>query len=130
MTAPEADLTGWTASPFTAAGYTYDVYRKGEGPGVVLIPEMPGLTPNVLALGNHLVDNGFTVASPSLYGTPGAAAVRPGAVPVMLRGCVAKEFAALATNADRPVAHYLRALARDLNENTPGKRRVRARGRR
>ena len=42
-------------------------------------------------------------------------------VPVMLRGCVAKEFAAFATNADRPVAHYLRALARDLNEKTPGK---------
>ena len=39
----------------------------------------------------------------------------------MLRGCVAKEFAAFATNADRPVAHYLRALARDLNEKTPGK---------
>ena len=118
--APEADLTGWTAEPFTAAGYTHDVYRKGEGPGVVLIPEMPGISPNVLALGNHLVDNGFTVACPSLYGTPGAAAMRPGAIPVMLRGCVAKEFAAFATNADRPVAHYLRALARDLNEQTPG----------
>ena len=47
---------------------THDVYRKGEGPGVVLIPEMPGLHPGVLALGNHLVDNGFTVASPSLFG--------------------------------------------------------------
>jgi len=87
MTAPEADLTGWTAERFTAAGLTHDVYRKGEGPGVVLIPEMPGLHPGVLALGNHLVDNGFTIASPSLYGTPGAPGVRPGAVPVMLRGC-------------------------------------------
>lgn len=118
--ATEADLTGWSAAPFTAAGLTYDVYRKGEGPGVVLIPEMPGLHPGVLALGNHLVDNGFTVAAPSLFGTPGAAAVRPGMVPVLLRGCVAREFAAFATNADRPVAHYLRALARDLNEKTPG----------
>lgn len=33
---------------------------------------------------------------------------------------MAKEFAAFATNADRPVAHYLRALARDLNAQTPG----------
>ena len=113
--------TGWTVEPFTAAGYTHDVYRKGEGPGVVLIPEMPGIHPGVLALGNHLVDNGFTVACPSLFGTPGAPGVRPGAVPVMVTGCVAKEFAAFATNADRPVAHYLRALARDLNEKTPGK---------
>jgi dienelactone hydrolase len=121
MPGPEADLTGWTVEPFTAAGYTHDVYRKGEGPGVVLIPEMPGIHPGVLALGNHLVDNGFTVACPSLFGTPGAPGMRPGAVPVMVRGCVAKEFAGLATNADRPVAHYLRALARDLNEKTPGK---------
>lgn len=121
MTAPEADLTGWTCAPFSAAGFTHDVYRKGDGPGVVLIPEMPGLHPGVLALGNHLVDNGFTVAAPSLFGTPGAPPVRPGAVPVMLRGCVAKEFAGFATNADRPVAHYLRALARDLNAMTPGK---------
>jgi len=119
--APEADLTGWTAEPFTAAGFTYDVYRKGEGPGVVLIPEMPGLHPGVLALGNHLVDNGFTVAAPSLFGEPGAPALRPGAIPVMVRGCVAREFAGFATNADRPIAHYLRALARDLNEKTPGK---------
>jgi dienelactone hydrolase len=121
LSSPVADLTGWTATPFTAADQTYDVYRKGEGPGVVLIPEIPGLHPGVLALGNHLVDNGFTVAAPSLFGTPGAAAVRPGAIPVMVKACVTKEFAAFATNADRPVAHYLRALARDLNANTPGK---------
>ena len=121
MTSPEADLTGWTMAPFSAAGFTYDVYSKGQGPGVVLMPEMPGIHPGVLALGNHLVDNGFTVAVPSLFGTPGARAIRPGAVAVMARGCVAKEFAAFATNADRPIAHYLRALARDLNERTPGK---------
>jgi dienelactone hydrolase len=124
MTAPEADLAGWTREPFTAAGFTHDVYRKGAGPGVVLIPEMPGIHPGVLGLGNYLVDNGFTVAIPSLYGTPGAGLggrVTPGMVPILLRGCVAKEFAAFAINKERPVSHYLRALARDLNDKTPGK---------
>ncbi|MCX6487075.1 MAG: dienelactone hydrolase family protein [Mycobacterium sp.] len=121
MTAPEADLTGWMREPFSAAGFTYDVYRKGAGPGVVLIPEMPGIHPGVLALGNHLVDNGFTVVIPSLYGTPGAPALRAGALGVIARGCVAKEFAAFATNKDRPISHYLRALARDLNAKTPGR---------
>jgi dienelactone hydrolase len=121
MTTPEADLTGWTVAPFSAAGYTHDVYRKGEGAGVVLIPEIPGLHPGVLALGNHLVDNGFTVAAPSLFGTPGAPAVGAGGMLTLARACVAREFAAFATNADRPVAHYLRALAHDLNEKTPGK---------
>jgi dienelactone hydrolase len=121
MSGPEADLTGWAVAPFTAAGFTHDVYRRGEGPGVVLIPEMPGLHRGVLALGNHLVDNGFTVAAPSLFGTPGMPAVGLATVPAILKGCVTKEFAAFATNADRPVAHYLRALARDLNSTTPGK---------
>lgn len=121
MNAPEADLTGWMREPFSAAGFTYDVYRKGAGLGVVLIPEMPGIHPGVLALGNHLVDNGFTVVIPSLYGTPGAPALRAGALGVIARGCVAKEFAAFATNKDRPISHYLRALARDLNAKTPGR---------
>jgi dienelactone hydrolase len=121
MTAPEADLTGWTASPFTADGITHDVYRKGEGPGVVLIPEIPGIHPGVLALGNHLVDNGFSVAAPSLFGDPGRPVSAGYMIPAMARACVAREFMAFATNAERPVARYLRALARDLNEHTPGK---------
>ncbi len=119
--APEADLTGWTCEPFTAAGFTHDVYYRGSGPGVVLIPEMPGVHRGVLALGNHLVDNGFTVAIPSLYGTPGMSARSPALVPNLLRGCVAMVFAAIALNTQRPVANYLRALARDLNAKTPGK---------
>ena len=61
MTAPEADLSGWAREPFSAAGFTYDVYSKGAGPGVVLIPEMPGAHPGVLALGNYL----WTTASRS-----------------------------------------------------------------
>ena len=98
--APEADLTGWTVEPFTAAGFTHDVYRKGEGPGVVLIPEMPGIHPGVLALGNYLVDNGFTVACPSLYGTPGAPGMRLGAVPPGL------DEAALSVDLTEFVVHY------------------------
>ena len=121
MDAPEADLTGWTASPFTAEGITHDVYRKGEGPGVVLIPEVPGIHPGVLALGNYLVDNGFSVASPSLFGEPGRPVSASYLLPTIARACVAREFAALATNKQRPVSVFLRALARDLNKSTPGK---------
>ena len=120
MSAPEADLTGWASAPFTGGGYTHDVYRRGDGPGVVLMPEIPGMHPGVLALGNHLVDNGFTVAIPSLFGEPGRPNTLGYALPTMVRACVAREFAAFATNKQRPVAMFLRALARDLNANTPG----------
>src|SRR5262249_47012205 len=121
VNAPVADLAGWSAAPFTGGGYTHDVYRKGSGPGVVLIPEIPGIHPGVLALGNHLVDNGFTVAVPSLFGEPGRPVSVGYAVPIMARACVAREFAAFATNKQRPVSLFLRALARDLNASTPGK---------
>lgn len=49
MTAPPtSDLTGWRSEAFTGAGITHDCYEKGAGPGVVLIPEVPGITPEVL----------------------------------------------------------------------------------
>lgn len=121
MTAPEADLAGWSVSPFTGAGYTHNVYRKGSGPGVVLIPEMPGIHPGVLGLGNHLVDNGFTVAIPSLFGEPGKPVSPAYVLAEITRACVSKEFAAMATNKQRPVSLFLRALASDLNASTPGK---------
>ena len=121
MTAPEADLSGWSASPFSGGSYTHDVYRKGSGPGVVLIPELPGIHPGVLGLGNHLVDNGFTVAIPSLFGEPGKPASAAYVAASIARACVAREFAAFATNKQRPVSLFLRALARDLNASTPGK---------
>ncbi|CQD19788.1 dienelactone hydrolase [Mycobacterium lentiflavum] len=121
MRAPEADLSGWVAAPFTGGGYTHDVYRKGAGPGVVVIPEIPGAHPGVLGLGNHLVDNGFTVAIPSLFGVPGKAKTVGYTAAVVARACVAKEFAAFATNKQRPVSLFLRALARDLKESTGGK---------
>jgi dienelactone hydrolase len=88
---------------------------------VVLIPEIPGIHPGVLGLGNHLVDNGFTVAIPSLFGAPGKPVTAGYVAATIARACVAKEFAAFATNKQRPVSLFLRALARDLNASTPGK---------
>jgi dienelactone hydrolase len=121
VTAPEADLSGWSVAPFTGGGYTHDVYRKGSGPGVVLIPEIPGIHPGVLALGNHLVDNGFTVAMPSLFGVPGKPESVAYTLTSIARACVTREFAALAMIKERPVSLFLRALARDLNSSTPGR---------
>src|ERR1700735_4334822 len=121
MSAPVADLTGWSVEPFTGGGDPHDVYRRGEGPGVVLIPEIPGIHPGVLGLGNHLVDNNFTVAIPSLFGEPGRPVTVGYTLYALRRVCVAREFAALATNKHPAVADFLRALARELNASTPGK---------
>jgi dienelactone hydrolase len=95
------------------------VYEKGSGPGVVLIPEVPGLTPEVLGLGQHLVDSGFTVAIPSPFGTPGRDESMGYTLGTVARLCVSAEFRAFATDAHRPITDFLRAVAADLASRTP-----------
>lgn len=118
--APTSNLTGWRRTPFTAAGQTYDCYEKGDGPGVVLVPEIPGITPEVLGLADHLITEGFTVVIPSLFGTPGKSMTGGYVAKTLARVCIAKEFRAFATNAHRPIADYLKELAADLASRTPG----------
>ncbi len=118
--APVSTLEGWTVTSFTGAGLTHDVYEKGSGPGVVLIPEMPGMTPEVLGLAQHLVDSGFTVAVPSPFGTPGREATMGYTLRTLSRVCVSAEFRAFALNAHRPITDFLRAVAADLAGRTPG----------
>jgi dienelactone hydrolase len=113
-------LAGWVAEPFSAAGVTHDVYTRGAGPGVVLLPEIPGMTPAVMALADHLVDAGFTVAVPSIYGEPGRVPSAGYAIATIGKACITREFAAFATRAERPIAEYTRALARHLHERAGG----------
>jgi dienelactone hydrolase len=114
-------LAGWVCAPFTAAGVTHDVYTRGTGPGVVLLPEIPGMSPQVMGLANHLVDAGFTVAVPSLFGEPGRELSTGYALRTIAKLCISREFAAFARRADRPIAEYTRALARHLHEQAGGR---------
>jgi dienelactone hydrolase len=117
--APVATLEGWRLTPFTGGGLTYDVYENGSGPGVVLIPEVPGMTPEVLGLAEHLVDSGFTVAVPSPFGIPGKPATVGYTLRTVSRLCVSAEFRAFATDAHRPITDFFRAVAADLAGRTP-----------
>ncbi len=87
---------------------------------MVLIPEVPGITPEVLGLADHLVDAGFTVAVPSPFGEPGRPVSAGYAVGVLARLCVSAEFRALATEVRRPVTDWIRAVAAYLAARTPG----------
>jgi len=118
--APTSDLTGWARSPFTGGGSTHDCYEKGSGPGVVVVPEIPGITPEVLGFAEHLVGAGFTVVVPSPFGTPGRPDTPGYTIRTIARLCVASEFRAFALGAHRPIADFLRALAADLAGRTPG----------
>jgi hypothetical protein len=117
---PADPLAGWSPTTFTAAGVTHDVFTRGTGPGVVLLPEIPGMSPQVMALADHLVGEGFTVAVPSLFGEPGREMSAGYAVRTIAKACITREFAAFARNADRPIAEYVRALARRLHDRAGG----------
>jgi dienelactone hydrolase len=116
--APEGDLTTYACEAFSHAGVTHPVYRKGAGPAVLVITEMPGISPQVLGFADRLVAIGLSVALPQLFGTPGfdASKARPlarlrGAVKVLTEVCVSREFTMLATGRSSPVVDWLRALA-------------------
>ena len=64
-------LAGWERSSFTSAGITHDTFRRGSGPGVIVVHEIPGITPKVIEFADDVVAAGFTVVMPSLLGTPG-----------------------------------------------------------
>jgi dienelactone hydrolase len=114
-------LAGFTRSAFAHEGRTFDVYSAGSGRAVIVIHEMPGLTPAVAAFARRVVARGFHVRMPSLFGTPG----RPMSVGYVLRslssGCVSRDFASFALDRTSPITSWLRALAADAHEACGGK---------
>lgn len=115
-----AELDTWTSSRFSDGGRTFPVYRKGSGPGVIVLHEVPGITDKVLAFAQEVVDAGFTVLLPSLFGTPGRPVSVGYAVGTLARLCVRSEFTKLAVRRTSPIADWLRALARSLHAELGG----------
>lgn len=113
-------LDSWTAGQHTADGVTHPTYRKGSGPGVVVIHEIPGLTPAVIGFGEELVKAGYTVVLPHLFGTPEAPMSALNVARVLPRLCVSREFTTMATGRTSPIAGWLRSLARSLHEDVGG----------
>ncbi len=108
-------LAGWERSSFSAAGFTHDTYRKGSGPAVVVIHEIPGITPKVAEFADEVVQRGFTVVMPDLVGTPGKDVSAPYIAGSFTKVCISKEFTSWALDRTSPVIAYLRALARALH---------------
>ena len=118
MTAIAVD--GFTVAPYTYDGVTHDVYRRGTGPGVIIIHEIPGLTPKVAAFGRRVADAGFTAVLPSLFCTPNKPPTMPYAMGEMVKACVSREFATFAMGRTSAATVWLRALARDVHAELGG----------
>lgn len=114
-------LDGWVKGSFTAATLTRDTYRKGSGPVVIVVHEIPGITPAVERFANDVVDAGFTVVMPNLVGTAGQTVSGKYIASSMLKVCISKEFTNMALQKTSPIISWLRALARSLHTEVGGK---------
>jgi dienelactone hydrolase len=113
-------LTGFEASTFSHGDVTRPVYRRGAGPGVVIVHEIPGIIPEVADFGRRVADAGFTAVLPSLFGTPGKEFSGLYVAGQMARTCISREFHVLARRGSSPITEYLRALARQVHQECGG----------
>jgi dienelactone hydrolase len=86
----------------------------------VVIHEIPGITDQVIGFCDDVVDAGFTVAMPHLFGHPEVSR-NPGTVAgTFIQVCTSSEFTKMATGVTAPMATWLRSLARSLHEELGG----------
>ena len=88
----DAALADYQKFDFTDGPYTRPVYRRGSGPAVIIIHEIPGLHPLVVRFADHVAAAGMTVFCPSLFGTPGKPVTKGYAVASMFDAiCIRRE---------------------------------------
>jgi dienelactone hydrolase len=88
------------------------VYVAGVGPAVIVMTEMPGISPHVARFSRWVRNSGFTVYMPSLFGRDGAVPTVEEGKAISKRACVSAEFRAFAANQSSPVTGWLRSLAK------------------
>ncbi len=113
-------LTDFERREITLLGKTRRVYVAGEGPAVIVMSEMPGISPYVARFARWVRDAGFTVYMPSLFGRDGVMPGVPGTMVTLARTCISREFRAFSANASSPVTRWLRALAAQAHSECGG----------
>ncbi len=109
-------LTDFEAEEHTFDGNTRRVFWKGEGPAVVVMTEIPGITPNVADSARRFVDAGFTVAMPDLFGEAGRPRTAGYLISSFAKSCVSREFVTMATGQTSSVNRWLRGLVTESFE--------------
>jgi dienelactone hydrolase len=114
-------LTGFEAFPFSHEGKCLNVYRSGSGPAVIVMPEVPGVSSEVIRFANYVIDAGFTVFLPHLFGVLGPKTNPANRMAELGKLCISREFHVLAENKSSPIVDWLRALARYAHREIGGR---------
>ncbi len=113
-------LDGFQREHVELLGIGRDVYRTGSGPAVIVIAEVPGITPKVAEFARSVAEIGCTAVLPHLFGEPGASASAGRIARTIWHACISSEFVLFATGRTSPVTAWLRVLARQEHERCGG----------
>lgn len=114
------DLPGYRSEVVSLLGERREVLRTGTGPAVLVIHEVPGVTPAVAEVGRWIAARGMTAVLPVLLGEPGRPVSLGYSAATLGRACVSRTFSVLATGRASPVTAWLRALGSLEHERCGG----------
>lgn len=112
-------IEGFSEETFTTDDRSFTVFRKGEGPGVILLHELPGLTRETVEFAEWIADRGFHVVMPLMFGKP-----LQNSMLGLLKSpfvCIRKEFNNLAAGKSSGITVSLRALCRKVHAERGGR---------
>lgn len=115
--ATDMNSLGFREETFSDGTYQHTVYRKGQGPAVIVMHELPGMDMHAVQFANRLVEHGFEVHMPLLFGDPLESSPSLNFVKL----CISKEFAYLKSNTSAPVCDWLRSFANHLGQGGSGR---------
>ena len=110
VAAPRSD---YHCQPFEHSGLTLNVWTRGSGPLVFVLHEMNGLTDNCFALGDALIDCGFSAAIPEFFGDFGGGALG------YVKACSRPLFRCYLASPLRPVDSWVKGLALRMSGDKP-----------
>jgi dienelactone hydrolase len=104
-------LASYSSEQQSHGGKSRTIYRRGTGPAVIVLAEIPGITPNVVRFADRVVEAGFTAVLPHLFGDDGAEPTSKQIQSVGRRVCISREFTVFATGKSSPIVGWLKLLA-------------------
>jgi len=110
-----SSIVGLEALPYLADHRRYTVYALGKGPAVLILHELPGLTPQCIQLARLLAHKDFRVYVPLLFGDAGVRATTLN----FFRACVAGGYACFSSDDPGRIAHRMRLVSASIHAQSP-----------
>jgi dienelactone hydrolase len=104
------DMTDFETADFAAGKISHQVFTKGAGPSILLMHELPGMTVECIRLARTLVDAGFRVHMPLLFGDPGD----DHTILFTAKICMGREINLFLNSGDSPLLKWLRSYGRQI----------------